>query len=95
MVTESLAEGHGTWVGHWIGEGLMQKPDDNKEFLAKRMTAYHEQTSPILDYYNTEKNILFTANAMKEMPEVKGCITAKDFMNDFASKPSYLLFEWR
>jgi hypothetical protein len=24
MVTESLADGHGTWVGHWIGEGFIK-----------------------------------------------------------------------
>ena len=33
------------------GEDLIQRPDDNAEALKSRMKAYHEQTSPILDYY--------------------------------------------
>jgi len=57
------------------GEDLMQRPDDNKEALTKRMTAYHEQTSPILDYYK-KKNVLFTINAMGKMPQVKSDIHA-------------------
>jgi adenylate kinase len=33
------------------GEPLIQRKDDNAEVLKKRMTAYHGQTSPILNYY--------------------------------------------
>lgn len=57
------------------GEDLMQRPDDNKEALVSRMTAYHEQTSPILEYYK-QKNVLFTINAMGKMPQVKSDIHA-------------------
>jgi len=57
------------------GEDLMQRPDDNKEALVSRMTAYHEQTSPILEYYK-QKNVLFTINAMRKMPQVKSDIHA-------------------
>ena len=57
------------------GEDLMQRPDDNKEALTKRMSAYHEQTSPILDFYK-KKNVLFTINAMGKMPQVKADIHA-------------------
>lgn len=33
------------------GEPLIQRPDDNKESLVKRMGAYHTQTTPILNFY--------------------------------------------
>jgi len=33
------------------GEPLMQRKDDTKEALEKRMSSYHSQTAPILDYY--------------------------------------------
>ena len=33
------------------GEELIQRKDDNKETLVKRLDAYHSQTTPILDYY--------------------------------------------
>jgi len=29
----------------------MQRSDDNAEALKKRLEAYHQQTEPILDYY--------------------------------------------
>jgi adenylate kinase len=34
------------------GEALMQRKDDTKEALAKRLTNYHSQTTPILGYYD-------------------------------------------
>jgi adenylate kinase len=33
------------------GEELIQRKDDNKETLVKRLDAYHSQTTPILEYY--------------------------------------------
>ena len=33
------------------GDKLIQRPDDTREALVKRLVAYHEQTSPILSYY--------------------------------------------
>ena len=34
------------------GEPLIQRKDDNAEVLKKRMSAYHQQTEPILNYYD-------------------------------------------
>lgn len=45
------------------GEPLIQRKDDNAEVLKKRMSAFHGQTAPILDYYR-QKNILKTIDAM-------------------------------
>lgn len=33
------------------GEPLIQRSDDNAETLKKRLGAYHEQTSPVVAYY--------------------------------------------
>eukprot|EP00351_Strombidinopsis_sp_SopsisLIS2011_P002748 CAMPEP_0116877312 /NCGR_PEP_ID=MMETSP0463-20121206/9094_1 /TAXON_ID=181622 /ORGANISM="Strombidinopsis sp, Strain SopsisLIS2011" /LENGTH=217 /DNA_ID=CAMNT_0004524471 /DNA_START=133 /DNA_END=786 /DNA_ORIENTATION=- len=44
------------------GEDLIQRKDDTREALERRMVSYHKSTSPILDYYRA-KNVLFTLNA--------------------------------
>ena len=33
------------------GEPLIQRTDDNAETLKKRLSTYHQQTSPVVDYY--------------------------------------------
>lgn len=33
------------------GEPLIQRSDDNEDALKKRLTTYHDQTSPVTDYY--------------------------------------------
>ncbi len=33
------------------GEDLIQRPDDAEETVLKRLTVYHEQTKPLVDYY--------------------------------------------
>lgn len=33
------------------GEPLIQRSDDNAETLKKRLSTYHEQTSPVVAYY--------------------------------------------
>ena len=33
------------------GEELIQRPDDAEETVLKRLTVYHEQTKPLVDYY--------------------------------------------
>jgi len=34
------------------GEDLIQRPDDNEETVKGRLTVYHEQTKPLVDYYS-------------------------------------------
>jgi adenylate kinase len=34
------------------GEPLVQRPDDEAETVKKRLAVYHEQTSPLVGYYN-------------------------------------------
>ena len=33
------------------GEPLIQRPDDNEETVRKRLAIYHDQTSPLVDFY--------------------------------------------
>ena len=33
------------------GEPLIQRSDDNAETLKKRLVTYHDQTTPVVDYY--------------------------------------------
>jgi adenylate kinase len=33
------------------GEPLIQRTDDNVETLRKRLTTYHQQTGPVVEYY--------------------------------------------
>jgi adenylate kinase len=35
------------------GEALVQRPDDVEEIVLKRLTVYHEQTQPLVNYYST------------------------------------------
>ena len=55
------------------GEPLIQRKDDTKEALVKRMEAYHTQTTPILSYYEKQHK-LFTVDAMAKMEKVKADI---------------------
>lgn len=36
------------------GEPLIQRSDDNVEALRKRLNTYHQQTSPVVDYYRNQ-----------------------------------------
>merc|ERR1712039_1151011 len=57
------------------GEPLMQRPDDTKEALPKRLAAYHKETVPILDHYAC-KNIVFKVDANQPMNRVKAQVLA-------------------
>lgn len=38
------------------GEPLVQRSDDNVEALRKRLSVFHSQTGPVVDYYK-QKNL--------------------------------------
>lgn len=40
-----------TMVDDVTGEPLVQRSDDNEEALKKRLTTYHQQTTPVVGYY--------------------------------------------
>ncbi|MEL7654714.1 MAG: adenylate kinase [Bacillota bacterium] len=45
---------------------LVQRVDDKEETVTKRLLAYHEQTEPLIEYYQ-RKNILVTVDATKQI----------------------------
>jgi len=57
------------------GEALIHRSDDNPEVLKKRLAAFHEQTTPVIDYYH-KKGILGRVNAHQSMTTVFGALMA-------------------
>ncbi len=55
------------------GSELVQREDDKPETVQNRLSVYHEQTQPLIDYYD-KKNILKTVDGTKDMQEVFGDI---------------------
>ena len=51
------------------GSELVQREDDKPETVLNRLSVYHEQTQPLIEYYD-KKNILKTVNGTKDMQEV-------------------------
>lgn len=51
------------------GSELVQRDDDKPETVQNRLSVYHEQTQPLIDYYNN-KNILRTVDGTRDMQEV-------------------------
>lgn len=51
------------------GKELILRDDDKPETVQKRLSVYHEQTQPLIDYYGA-KNILKSVDGTKDMEEV-------------------------
>ena len=51
------------------GEKLVLRDDDKPETVQKRLTVYHDQTQPLIDYYQ-KAGILVTVDGTKELNEV-------------------------
>ncbi len=51
------------------GEELILREDDKPETVKKRLDVYHEQTQPLIDYYEG-KNVLAEVDGTKDMNEV-------------------------
>jgi len=57
------------------GSQTVLRDDDRPETVQKRLTVYHDQTQPLIDYYK-EQNILKTVDGTKPMDEVFADIVA-------------------
>lgn len=57
------------------GEKLVLRDDDKPETVKKRLQVYHEQTQPLIDYYN-KKEVLLTVDGTKDIQVVFDEITA-------------------
>ena len=51
------------------GTEFKRRPDDNAETVKSRLTAYHEQTAPLIDYYKAAGK-LRTIDGMADIDEV-------------------------
>lgn len=51
------------------GENLVLRDDDKPETVQKRLTVYHDQTQPLIEYYG-KAGILVTVDGTKELNEV-------------------------
>lgn len=51
------------------GERLILRDDDKPETVKKRLKVYHEQTSPLIDYYKKRSNMIIV-DGMKDPEEV-------------------------
>ena len=56
------------------GDALIQRPDDKPETVGARLSTYHSQTTPVLEYYKAQGK-LRTINADQPMPTVWGELT--------------------
>lgn len=57
------------------GESLVLRDDDKPETVQKRLTVYHDQTQPLIDYYQ-QAGILATVDGTKDLNDVFADITA-------------------
>jgi adenylate kinase len=59
----------------YCSAALIQRKDDNPETIRQRLKAYHEQTSPLIDYY-TRQGVLGSIDGAKSVEEVFKSISA-------------------
>ena len=57
------------------GAELIQRQDDKPETVQNRLSVYHEQTQPLIDFYK-EKGVLRAVDGTKDMKEVFQAISA-------------------
>ena len=57
------------------GSPVVLRDDDKPETVQKRLNVYHEQTQPLIEYYN-KQGILKTVDGTKDMKAVFSDITA-------------------
>jgi len=51
------------------GEPLIQRKDDNEETLRARLTTFHKQTKPLVDYYQ-QKALLVALDAARPSKDI-------------------------
>ena len=55
------------------GEKLILRDDDQPETVKNRLSVYHDQTQPLIDFYN-KKGVLAEVDGMKDMDDVFNAI---------------------
>jgi adenylate kinase len=57
------------------GAELYQRDDDKEETIRQRLTNYHNQTSPLIEYYG-KQNIVRMINGTASMQQVQDAVKA-------------------
>lgn len=63
------------------GEPLVQRDDDREETVRKRLDVYHEQTEPLIDFYQKQfetrgKGRILRVNGMGEVQEIRARVSS-------------------
>ena len=66
---DSVSAAFETAVCDACGEKLILRDDDKPETVKNRLSVYHEQTQPLIDYYKAQ-GILKSVDGTKPMDEV-------------------------
>ena len=53
----------------YCGSDLIIRKDDNKDTVEKRLSAYHEQTAPLFNFYS-ERGVMVELDGTKEINEI-------------------------
>ncbi|MBC2851187.1 adenylate kinase [Cetobacterium sp. 8H] len=53
----------------YCGSDLILRKDDNKETVENRLTAYHEQTAPLFDFYS-QRGVMFEIDGTKDINDI-------------------------
>ena len=56
------------------GAELILRDDDKPETVTKRLSVYHEQTRPLISFYE-DKHVLYTVDGTQNMEQVFEAIT--------------------
>lgn len=80
------------YSGQITGEPLIRRSDDNAETLKKRLSTYHTQTQPLVDYYALQ-GIHYYINAtqsaekvFKDIDQIFLRVTKQDEKKSFLSR---------
>ncbi len=56
------------------GEDLIIRPDDQEKTVKKRLEVYHNQTKPLINFYNNTKNLVQNINGENSIDNVRDSI---------------------
>lgn len=50
---------------------LTQRKDDTEEVAKQRLSTYHQQTEPLIEYYKNQKDVLYTINGISSKEQIQ------------------------
>ncbi len=55
------------------GEVVVQREDDKEETVLQRLTTYHKQTEPLIEYYKNDKKLV-TVDGQENIDDTSSCV---------------------